>query len=473
MRQADQRVCAFNLAACSVFAGLAASVVPTTVMAQTRAPPSAARSVDAAFEAARAAFEALPDPERKGLQDALIWTGDQVGAADGSFGRRTYDGVIAYQRRLGLPPTGILDTKPRTALLSEGQRLRQTAGFALFDDVRTGVQIGIPDKWLTRRGTNPSGGSRWQSADGKITVDTRSMPASEADLQSLFDRNLASQSPGRQVTYKVLRPEFFVIAGETQNGRFYQRYGVSPDGLRGVSIGYDKTLGKDVERLVIAIANSFNPAPTRAPTLSGSPAEQPAEQKVLPAATPAAPVLIGTAVVVGPRRVATTAPVTTCGTARVEGRPARVVESKADGVVLLEFDGPPDARSLPVRSDPTDSEFPVLVLTYAKTDDAPILVVAPGNVRGRNLLAPLQTPAQGSAIIDRLGHLVGLVSADGVSRSAVAGTLPVRRYGISLAGLTRTPAEGESKMDTALSETSAAALVAHARRAVAYITCGS
>jgi peptidoglycan hydrolase-like protein with peptidoglycan-binding domain len=444
-----------------------------TVMAQTHAPPAVARSVDAAFEAARAAFEALPEAERKSLQDALIWTGDQVGTVDGSFGRRTYDGVIAYQRRLGLPPTGVVDAKLRTTLSSEGQRLRQAAGFALVDDARTGVQIGIPDKWLTRRATNPSGGSRWQSADGKFTVDTRAVGAAEADLQSLYERNLTSQGPGRQVTYKVLRPDFFVIAGETQNGRFYQRYAVGPDGLRGISIGYDKSLGKDVERIVIAVSNSFNPAPAKAPSPSGSQVEPSREQKAQPAAMPAHPVVIGTGIVVGPRRVATTAPVATCGGALIDGRPARVVESKADGVILLESEGPPDARSLALRTDPTDSDVPVLVLTYVKTGVAPTLVVAPGTVRGRTLLAPLQSPAQGSAIIDRSGHLVGLVSADGVARSTVAGTLPVSRYSISSAGLSQTPVDGGSNMDAASSETSASALVANARRAVAYISCGT
>ncbi len=42
------------------------------------APPSPAapKPADPAFEAARAAFEPLPEAERKALQDALVWTGD-------------------------------------------------------------------------------------------------------------------------------------------------------------------------------------------------------------------------------------------------------------------------------------------------------------------------------------------------------------------------------------------------------------
>jgi peptidoglycan hydrolase-like protein with peptidoglycan-binding domain len=450
-------------------AGMLISVAPGPVTAQSRPPAPAARPADPALDAARAAFEALPEVERKGLQDALVWTGDQVGTVDGSFGRQTYEGVIAFQRRLGLAPSGILDPKARTALLAEGQKLRQAAGFTLVDDPRTGVQIGIPDKRLPKRGTNPSGGSRWQSADGRITVDTRSVPAGEANLQSLYERNLAVQSPGRQVTYKVLRPEFFVISGETPTGRFYSRYAAAPDGLRGVSIGYDKSLGKEVERLVIAVANSFNPA--TAPTPSGSAAVVPAERKAEPAAAPVRSAFIGTGVFVGPGRIATTAPVEACATPRVQGRPARFIERKADGMLLLDAEGPAVA-ALPLRTDPADSDIPVVVLTYAASGDAPTLLVAPGIVRGQALSAPLQPPAQGSAIIDRLGHLIGLVSADEVARSAIAGTVPVSRYRISSAAETGLARVGGPGTKVSGSEMSAAALVANARSAVAPITCG-
>ena len=68
--------------------------------------------------------------------------------------------------------------------------------------------------------------------------------------------------PGRKITYKLLRPDFFVVTGETATGRFYRRLAAGPDGLRGFSIGYDKALAADLDRLVIAIAASFEPFPT-------------------------------------------------------------------------------------------------------------------------------------------------------------------------------------------------------------------
>ena len=104
-----------------------------------------------------------------------------------------------------------------------------------------------------------------------MTVDTRSVRAGDATLQSLYERNSASQGAGRKVTYKVLRPDFFVVSGETPGGRFYTRDGAGPGGLRGVSIGYDKSLGKETDRLVIAIANSFTPFGAAAPSADSPP----------------------------------------------------------------------------------------------------------------------------------------------------------------------------------------------------------
>ncbi len=68
------------------------------------APPSPAapKPADPAFEAARAAFEPLPEAERKALQDALVWTGDFNGVTSGSFGRRTFEAIQAFAARTRL-----------------------------------------------------------------------------------------------------------------------------------------------------------------------------------------------------------------------------------------------------------------------------------------------------------------------------------------------------------------------------------
>ena len=240
------------------------SLMLATLLAVSPRPVRAqAPSPDAAIDAARSAFEALADTDRKAIQDALIWTGDYSGVTDGTFGRQTYAAIAAFQTRMQQPPNGILTPQARSALLSAAQQARGAAGFTLVDDPKTGIRIGIPTKILPKQSVNPTGGSRWQSADDRVTLDTRSAPP-DATLQTLYDRSTAIQSPGRVVSYKVLRPDFFVVAGETAGGKFYTRYGSGPEGLRGFSIGYDKAVAPQVDRLVVAIANSFTPFPAQA-----------------------------------------------------------------------------------------------------------------------------------------------------------------------------------------------------------------
>ncbi|MDB5590357.1 peptidoglycan-binding domain-containing protein, partial [Enterovirga sp.] len=247
-------------------AGAAALLAAALLLAASPAPGQPAGAASEAVpapagEAARAAFESLPEDDRSAVQDALVWTGDYSGAADGTFGRRTFEAIVAYQRRARRPPDGILDPAERAALLAAGAAARNAAGFQILSDPATGIRLGIPLRLLPRRSPTGRDGTRFQSTDGRVTLDLRAQEGDEADLRALYDRNLASPAPGRSVTYRLHRPTLFVVAGETPGGKFFTRYAAGPDGLRGVSIGYDKALAGEVDRIVVAVSNSFTPFP--------------------------------------------------------------------------------------------------------------------------------------------------------------------------------------------------------------------
>ena len=67
---------------------------PTAAPATT--PPKA---VGPTIESQKAAFLAMPEPDRKAVQDALIWLGLYNGLVDGAFGQRTLDSILAYRGR--------------------------------------------------------------------------------------------------------------------------------------------------------------------------------------------------------------------------------------------------------------------------------------------------------------------------------------------------------------------------------------
>ena len=186
----------------------------------------------------KSAFEALPEPDRKATQDSLVWTGDYSGIVDGGFGRQTFAAITSFQRRTKRAPNGILDDGARADLRMAAQQSREAAGFAPVDDPLSGARIGVPARLLTRREANPNGGSRWQSADGKVTLDTQGLPAPGGRPSGPLRPQPGDPDAGTARDVQGGAIDFFVIAGETPTGRFYTRYASSGTTIRGFSIGY-------------------------------------------------------------------------------------------------------------------------------------------------------------------------------------------------------------------------------------------
>ena len=426
------------------------------------------------LDAARLAFEALPEADRKAVQDGLIWMGHYSGVADGAFGRQTFEAMAAFQQGAQKPPTGILSPAERKALQDQAQKAKTQAGFATVEDPGTGVQIGVPKKILPKQSANPSGGGRWQNAEGTITLDTRVAPP-DATLQALFERNVAIQTPGRMVTYKVLRPDFFVIAGETPAGKFYMRYSAAA-GIRGFSIGYDKALAPQFDRIVVAIAGSFTPFPAAAPAAIAQ-NTAPTPQSLSPQAKPEAPRLIGTGLVVGSRQVLTTAPVNTCKEVRVLGlKPQQISGKDALGkdVALLEFVEDLKAKPLAVTEAAMVEGAPVLVAAFAEENGSAGLTAVSGAATGANALAaPLQSGASGAPVLDETGALLGLVGLVSSNQRRIAGVMTSATYEVVPAvELTKAfPALVQGGREPAAQKLRAADIVASVKGALAPVAC--
>lgn len=399
---------------------------------------------DPAFEAARTAFEALPEAERQGLQDALVWTGDYNGVTTGAFGKRSFEGIQTYQTRTGAALTGLLTPPERAALKREAEEARRAARFKLQPDPASGVVIGVPEALLPRKSAIP-GGTRWQSADGRVTLDSKSFPPDETSLDALFERATAAM-PGRKVTYKLRKPDFIVISAETAGGRAYIRYAAGPAGIRGFTFGYDKALAGTVERLVIAVANSFSPFPEAVPakagptpsTMAAGPTQGPAQKPgPAPAASPPVPALSGapsaapaaTGFKLGGGHVLTAASaLEACPAPRVGGSAATIERRDAAGpLALLRVDGLAGGSVPSLRAEAPAPDEAVLVLG-ARTKAAP--GVSPGTTVTGGVSAPLQPGAAGAPVLDRAGRLIGLVARFPAAPRLIAGVMPPTRYAL-------------------------------------------
>lgn len=436
--------------------------------AQAQQPP------DPRLAAATQAYAALPEAERKAIQADLIWTGHLNSAATGNFGPLTFRAVNGFKAGRGAPD-GQLTPAERQELARLARTARDAAGFTVITDERTGVRIGIPQKLLPKREATAAGGSRWQSGDGKITLDVSAGPASEP-LPALFERAIAvNPNIQRRVTYKLLQPNFFVVAGETPSGKFFRRQASGPSGLRGFSVGYDKAVATTFDKVVTAIADSFEPFPTGPAPAAPSTGPAVASQ---PAAPPPAPTeRFGVGLVVAKDLVLTAqAAIESCKGLKVGARTARLRPGgQESGLALLDVPGlaAPAAPGL-LREEAPAAPEAVVVLAYDGAGAARAAMALPGEIAAGGVFAPLQPGGAGSPVFDRQGRLAGLVTANPSDKFLIAGVAPQRSHAMAgAAALKAVLAKAEAKLagGSAGAELSTGAIVESRGRNVVSITC--
>lgn len=434
------------------------------------------RPADPRLAEATRAFEAQPEAERRAIQADLIWTGHLNSAATGNFGPLTFRAVNGFKAGRG-QPDGQLSPAERQELARLARTAREASGFAVVSDERTGVRIGIPQKLLPKREALPNGGSRWQSADGRITLDVSAGPANEP-LAALFERQIAvNPNIQRRITYKLLQPNFFVVAGETQGGKFFRRQVSGPNSLRGFSVGYDKAVATTFDKVVTAIADSFEPFPT-----GPAPAAPPAGAAVAAVAgtampAPAATERLGVGLLVGRELVLTAqASVEACKGLKVGARPAKLrLQDQASRLALLDVPGLSAQPGPGLREAAPAAAEAAVVLGFDGSGAARTAVALAGEFRAGAVFAPLQPGGAGSPVFDRQGRLAGMITASPSEKSLVAGVAPQGKHAMAEAAAlqaflgraeARLPAAGGENVDR-----STGAIVEAAGKAVVPVAC--
>jgi peptidoglycan hydrolase-like protein with peptidoglycan-binding domain len=405
-------------------AALTLPLMLASAQAQTPQP-----APDPALAKAQAAFEALPEPERRQIQLDLTFAVDFSGAALGAFGPLTYRGIQAFERLNKSTVDGVLEAPERAALAAAAKRERDRVGFRTVTDPASKAAIGLPTTLLPKAELQAAGGARWQSADGKATVAMRAPKPEEGTLEQLYEKALVSPNPQRKVTYKLLRPDFYVIAGETPQGKFFQRLAKLPDGsLRGFTVSYDKALAPVWDKMTVAAANSFQPGgAASAATASARPATPP------PPPDPLAPRTFQpslTAVVVAPGRALTAAAAfKACAQPRVGGQSARLTaEDVQAGLALIVFDS---GSAAPLAAAiQAGGEGVGILASGAGPDGSRTLLVLSGELSGASLSAPLQPGAAGAPVFGQAG-LAGIVLSDPSARLQVAGVVLAARHRVA------------------------------------------
>jgi peptidoglycan hydrolase-like protein with peptidoglycan-binding domain len=402
------------------------------------APPPASPSADPVYDGQKQAFEALPEADRKAIQDSLIWSGQYLGVVDGVFGKRTRDAIVAWQTSVKAPADGQIDAAHLAAMTGAAQKARAAVRFQLFTDEKTGVRIGAPLKILDKRVVTDAGASRLLKADGSIVLDLMNVAGNDAKLSMLF-AGLTADAPGRKITLKISRPDFFVVSGEEAGRKFYQRMArapaASPDpsAIRGFRLVYSATESAEFDRIGVAIADSFEPFPGAAPTFpTGAAAQAPS-----PPPAPARPFFAATGLVVAQGQALSAISEADCPNPTVEGKQAKFIRDDRElGLSLLSVDlgagasaaAPsfgalgPDLVALSYSADEPSGR-----VTLNVTPASP-LVLGDGAAHP-SLLASLSKNARGAPVFDRTGGLAAMIAQSPGEPKLVAGVAPTAPHG--------------------------------------------
>ena len=374
-----------------IFALLLAGALPAHA-GETK-PPTAAASPARKPEATPQArtFLALPESDRKAAQEALGWLGFYNGVDDGAFGKRTIDALSAYQRSLGWQADGIVTAKAFSSLKESVAKAKAAVGFRLIDDPATGVRIGAPAKLLEKRDSE-AGMASLLSKDGTVGLYLKE---TKGDLAALY-KALSADAGARKVTYKYLKPDnFFVTAGEEGDNKFYRRYAVSGDKLRGFAFLYPKKRAKALDPVALAIANTFDPFPAT-----------PAAPKPTPTPTPQGPKLAATALIVAPGVAVTALDPARCKAPMIGGKPARFLPGEGP-LARLGGEFGAGASVPPLASG--DGELVALSLRGDELKPVLAVSLAQGAAGGK-IIGAFAPSASGAPLFDRQGRLVGFVA---------------------------------------------------------------
>ena len=477
-------------------AALALAFIPQAGLAETApAPPTAA---DARADAQKSAFLALPEADRKAVQDALGWLGLYNGAVDGAWGRRTRDSVLAYQTSIAAPADGTVSAPQLAALKGAARKARAAVDFQIVDERRSGVRIGAPLKILTKIAL-VGGDATIEAPDGAVALAMQTRLGEQPTLAALYAK-LIAETNGRKVTYKAIKADdFLVVAGEDAGRKFYTRFAKSPanwvDGssLRGFTFSYPKDQAADLDKIALAIANSFEPfaaSPTSLDTsaaraapgpltwrdivkgaAAGAAAAATATAPTPPLAPKPSPEILVTGLLVAPGQALTVAD---CANPTVDGKPATVLRADAaTGLLLLGGDFGAAAAPPSAGAGTADA----VVLSFAPGGSGkPTLEASPATFAtgdsAQAVVASLTKSGSGAPVFDRMGNLAAIVGPIRSEPGRVGGVPPAQPHGvIAFDVVVRFLAQSVTQASAQGHDLSAGDIARDKRAAVAQITC--
>ena len=209
------------------------------------------------FADAASSFYQLSRRERNELYLLLMATGDFNAMVSGQFGARLYDAIASFQQKSGLIPTGVPSADTLDRLHDLGGLIFNSWEFAFIDHPRAAASMVVPGAFGLSQAPTPRG-LAFSNKAHTMSIDFAFFAEQEASLQDIFAR-LTQPAPDRRIDMKVIRPNFFAIAGGGQDLGSYSRYIQVLGGIAGFTITWNSNAFPNGSRVAVVLANELYP----------------------------------------------------------------------------------------------------------------------------------------------------------------------------------------------------------------------
>ncbi len=294
--------------------------------------------------------------------------------------------------------------------------------------------------------------------------------SADPDLGALYAR-LAAATPTRRIVYKAIKPDaFFVVSGQDGASDFYTRFDKNPTAIppiRGFTFVYPASQAAQLDRVALAVANSFEPFPQPAPTPAASPAAALAPESGSSPPSPN-PGPAATALIVAPGKALTAVKADDCPNPMVGGKPVRFERTDAASklaVIAGEFGPNGEAPHFGALAGD------VVALGFAGSR----LAMSPASLTGDEarpaVFVAVETSAGGGPLFDRQGGLVGLIAPLAGEPKRVAGVALAASHPIIAPDVIRAFLGAGDSAPASAAELSAGDIALREREALVAVFC--
>jgi hypothetical protein len=220
-----------------------------------------------------AAAQDLQTPKITGadLRRALIWTGHfsvmNTGDPVAIFRAASQSWQVSKKYR----PTDELPDEQVAELLAEGEKQRDSFGWAKLEDKSIGFSIGVPTKLVKFLGARTNNGNYWYDFEGSVRY---SLAVRYGDLScSNIDQQLARVMRSTRPSFRVKYIDGYAIGGESNGQVGYLRAVCRTSGVvvAGIDIAKSQTdkLGVLISAMAdsVSVSRNFNPTAIPRPKL--------------------------------------------------------------------------------------------------------------------------------------------------------------------------------------------------------------